>query len=123
MAVAVVLGIGHWTARPHLFSYVAVVVLLDCLERRPRAGIPLTAVLFLLWANIHGGFVYGWILIGLYLAGSAAELLWGGEKAVWRERLRYYAGMLAAATLVTVSTRTGWSCTGTCSGSSGSRFC
>jgi hypothetical protein len=78
------------------------VVLLDLLERRPRAGIPLTAAQFLLWANIHGGFVYGWILIGLYLAGSAVELLWGGEKGVWRERVRYYAGMLAGATLVTV---------------------
>ena len=102
VAVAVVLGIGHWTARPHLFSFVAVVLLLDLLERRPRTGIPLTAALFVLWANLHGGFLYGWILIGLYLAGSVAELLWGNDRAVWGERVRYYAGMLATATLVTL---------------------
>ncbi len=102
VALAVVLGIGHWTARPHLFSFVAVVLLLDLLERRPRAGLPLTAGLFVLWANVHGGFLYGWILIGLYLAGSLAELLWGGERAAWRERVRYYGGMLAAATLPTL---------------------
>jgi len=102
VAVAVVLGIGHWTARPHLFSYVAVIVLLGLLERRPRTGIPLTAALFVLWANIHGGFLYGWILIGLYLAGSVAELLWSNDRAVWRERVRYYAGMLVTATLVTL---------------------
>jgi len=102
VAVAVVLGIGHWTARPHLFSFVAVVLLLDLLERRPRTGVPLTAALFVLWANLHGGFLYGWILIGLYLAGSVAELLWGNDRAVWGERVRYYAGMLATATLVTL---------------------
>jgi hypothetical protein len=102
VAVAVVLGIGHWTARPHLFSYVAVVLLLGLLERRPRAGVPLTAALFVLWANIHGGFLYGWILIGLYLAGSGAELLWSNDRAVWSERARYYAGMLATAALVTL---------------------
>jgi len=102
VAVAAVLGIGHWTARPHLFSYVAIVLLLELLERRPGAGIPLTAALFVLWANIHGGFLYGWILIGLYLAGSVAELLWGSDRGAWRERTRYYAGMLATATLVTL---------------------
>jgi len=102
VAVAVVLGIGHWTARPHLFSYVAVVLLLDLLERRPRTGIPLTAALFVLWANLHGGFLYGWILIGLYLAGSVAELLRSNDRAVWDERVRYYAGVLATATLVTL---------------------
>jgi hypothetical protein len=103
VALAAVLGIGHWTARPHLFSYVAVVLLLGLLERRPRRLIPLTAVLFLLWVNVHGGFVYGWILIGLYLAGSAGELLWGRhEEAIWRERVSAYAKMLATAIVVTV---------------------
>jgi hypothetical protein len=103
VALAVVLGIGHWTARPHLFSFVAVVLLLGLLERRPRAAVPLTAALFAVWANVHGGFLYGWILTGLYLAGSVAEQLWSGDKAAWRERVRDYAGMLAAATLVTLA--------------------
>ena len=43
VALAVVLGIGHWTARPHLFSYVAVVVLLGLL----RAPAPH-------WVSAHG---------------------------------------------------------------------
>ena len=92
VAVAAVLGVGHWTARPHLFSYVAVVLLVGLLERRPRGLIPLTAALCILWANLHGGFVYGWILIGLYLAGSAAELRW----------VRLYATMLATAIVATL---------------------
>jgi hypothetical protein len=103
VAVAAVLGVGHWTARPHLFSYVAVVLLVGLLERRPRGLIPLTAALCILWANVHGGFVYGWILIGLYLAGSAAELWWGShDKVVARERVRLYAAMLATAIVVTL---------------------
>jgi hypothetical protein len=103
VALAVVLGIGHWTARPHLFSYVAIVLLVGLLERRPRGLVPLTAALFILWANLHGGFVYGWILIGVYLAGSAEELRWGShDQAAWRERVRLYATMLATAMVVTL---------------------
>ena len=38
VALAVVLGIGHWSARPHLISFLATVVLLSLLEGRPRRG-------------------------------------------------------------------------------------
>jgi hypothetical protein len=105
LAAAVVLGIGHWSARPHLFSFLAVVLLLDGLEGRwPKPAVP-TALLFGVWANLHGGFVYGWILIGMYLVGSVAELVWGEEnqKAPWKSRVKYYGTMLGtafAATLV-----------------------
>ena len=102
VGVAIALGAGHWTARPHLFSFVAVVVLLSLLERRPPRGIVAGAVLFVIWANLHGGFVYGWILIGIYLAGSLAELAWSDDRALWRKRVRYYALMFAASVLVTV---------------------
>src|SRR4051812_40716894 len=49
VALAAVLGVGHWTARPHLFSYLAVVLLLAMLEGRPARLVPLTSALFLLW--------------------------------------------------------------------------
>jgi hypothetical protein len=65
VALAVVLGIGHWNARPHLFSFLATVVLLSLLEGRPRRAVLACAILFALWANLHGGFVYGWILIAI----------------------------------------------------------
>jgi hypothetical protein len=59
-------------------------------------------VLFALWANLHGGFVYGWILIGMYLVGSLGELLWSDDRAAWRERVRYYLTMLVTATTATL---------------------
>jgi len=102
VALAIALGAGHWTARPHLFSFVAVVILLGMLERRPRKSILACAVLFVIWANLHGGFVYGWILTGIYLVGSLGELVWSDERVVWRERVRYYLTMLATATAVTL---------------------
>jgi hypothetical protein len=103
VAVAAVLGIGHWTARPHLFSYVAVVLLLGLLEQTPRRWLLWSCILFVLWVNIHGGFIYGWILIGLYLGGSVLESFWHRtERAAWRERAGRYAKMLAAAVAVSI---------------------
>jgi hypothetical protein len=104
VAMAVVLGIGHWSARPHLFSFVAVVLLLDGLEGGWRKPVVPTALLFLIWANLHGGFVYGWILIGVYLVGSVGEVVWGNEdeKAVWRFRLKQYSVMLGLALAATL---------------------
>jgi hypothetical protein len=102
--LAALVGAGHWLARPHLFSFVAVVLLLELLERAPgKATLPFAA-LFAIWANIHGGFVYGWIVIGLYLAGSVGEVFLGHDRGAWNARVRYYATALLAgvgATLLT----------------------
>ena len=102
VGLAAALGAGHWTARPHLFSFVAVVLLLGMLEGRRARPIVACAALFVVWANLHGGFVYGWILIGVYLVGSLGELLWSDDREVWRERVRYYLTMLVTAMIVTV---------------------
>ena len=97
VAMAIALGAGHWNARPHLFSFLAVVILLRLLEERPRKPMLATGLLFVIWANLHGGFVYGWILIGIYLVGSLGELVWGQDRTEWRVRARYYLTMLATA--------------------------
>jgi hypothetical protein len=102
VALAVVLGIEHWMARPHLFSFLAVVVLLRTLERRPPKPVLWGSALFLLWANLHGGFIYGWILIALYLIGSLGELVWSGDPVAWRQHARYYLTLLVSAILITV---------------------
>jgi hypothetical protein len=102
--LAIALGANQWTARPHLFSFVAVVVLMSLLEGSARGWRPILAgaVLFGVWANLHGGFVYGFILIGLYLAGSVGELVWGDNQAVWGSRVRYYGAIMATSVLVTL---------------------
>jgi hypothetical protein len=102
VAMSIGLGSGHWSARPHLFSYLAVVVLFGMLEGRPRKPILACAVLFVIWANLHGGFVYGWTLIVIYLIGSVGELAWGEQRTFWKARVNYYLSMLAAAVTATL---------------------
>ena len=71
--VAAVLTGSHWLARPHLFTLLAVVILLDLLEGEPPRRLWPFALLFVVWANLHGGFVYGYIVIGAYLVGDLLE--------------------------------------------------
>jgi hypothetical protein len=69
---AVLLGTMHWLARPHIFTVLAAAILLHLLEaKRPRLWV--FAALFAIWANLHGGFLFGLLLIGAYLLGAAGE--------------------------------------------------
>jgi hypothetical protein len=70
VGAAMVLGSGHWLARPHLFTFLGTVLLLGALiaTERPRRWW-LAFPGFALWANLHGGWLFGLILIGIYLAG------------------------------------------------------
>ena len=81
---AILLGTMHWLARPHIFTVLAAAVLMHLLEAaRPRLWA--FAALFVAWANLHGGFVFGLILIVAYLLGAAAEARITKDPA-WRSR-------------------------------------
>ncbi len=101
--LAAALGSVHWLARPHLFTMLGVVLVMGLLERdregaRPWAYMPLFAV----WANLHGGFLFGIVLIGLYLAGDLAEALTSGDRPVWMARAKRHAAAIGFAVLGTV---------------------
>jgi hypothetical protein len=79
--ILVVLSLGasmiHLFARPHVLSWLFALIwfrLLDVSEnatgKRRLFWLP---VLMLLWANVHGGFLLGFALLSLYLAGGAIE--------------------------------------------------
>jgi hypothetical protein len=72
--LAAVLTAPHWVARPHLFSFLCISVLLLLVSRRPdphkQLGI---VVLFALWANLHPGFLYGLAILGAYLVGDCVD--------------------------------------------------
>ncbi len=92
-----VLGAVHWLARPHVFTLLGAVATLWLLERGGRRAPLAAAGIFALWANLHGGFLYGLVLIGLYLAGDALEVRWGHGRAHWVGRLRQHGLFLAGA--------------------------
>ncbi len=95
LAAAIVSDL-HWLARPHVFTSLAVVLLVILLERpEPRwRDLWLFGALFVPWTNLHGGFLFGLILIGVFFAGDLAEYLFGGRSAQWLARARWHGAAL-----------------------------
>ena len=92
----------HWLARPHVFSWVFLLVALiyaeRCSERLPdRTHLWMIGAVSALWANIHASFFFG---IGIALIYALGHLIrarvWGLDGA---EKARWY-GMAAIAALV-----------------------
>ena len=91
-AAASVAGSFHWLARPHLWSLlgtVAVLFLVGSAPRRLGAAMvrrslwrPLlpTVLVFAVWANLHGGFLFGLVLLALLAMGEALDWWIGGRR-------------------------------------------
>jgi hypothetical protein len=110
--VAAVLGASHWLARPHLFTLLLVVVLLELLQHPTRRALLAYPALFVVWANLHGGFSFGCILIAVYAVGEALEGLITGERAVWFGRARHHVAALGLGLLASLLNPNGLSLLG-----------
>ena len=63
----------HFLARPHLFSLPLMILwyyILDLYEYKEKNLLYGLPVLMLLWVNLHGGFVVGFALLGIYLIAN-----------------------------------------------------
>jgi hypothetical protein len=126
---AVILGAAHWLARPHVWSLVAVVGVVWLLEtvrrldgwtagglagkaeastghlpNRPTVQpssrlVFATLLLFAAWSNLHGGFLFGLVLIGFYVAGDGIAMVLERGKLEHRAALLRHASLLGAALL------------------------
>lgn len=82
VALAGTIALPYWTVRPQAFTWLLTAVFVYTLYRQYREGqgplwhLPL---LMILWANLHGGYVIGLVLLGLWLASLVAE------RAIWHE--------------------------------------
>ncbi len=94
--VLVALLLGAWRPRPAVG------------ERRLRWALIAIPLLFAIWANLHGGFVAGLLLIALATAGLVADNRRGLPDAIARHRVALLAlvGIVAAVT-VTLATPLG----------------
>jgi len=85
----------HLFARPHVLSWLFTIVwfqLLDSSESVDGSDrgrrLWCLPVLMLLWANLHGGFVVGFVLLGLYLASYLIRCFRCGQEQMRRNIAR-----------------------------------
>lgn len=100
--MSLALGASHWLTRPHMFSILGAALTLFLLESERRRRSLMFFILFAVWANLHGGWAYGLLLIGAYTAGDIAEFFAGESKELWSKRARGDGFALGAAALGTL---------------------
>jgi hypothetical protein len=80
--VMLVLSLGasavHFLARPHVLSWLFTVIWFELLDsaQESRSGsrrVFFLPLLMLLWVNLHGGFVFGFALLAVYVVASVIE--------------------------------------------------
>jgi hypothetical protein len=98
---AMLLGNLNWGVRPQAVSFLCFGILVYVLERyRVRGGRIVWAlpVLFAVWANLHGGFVFGLALLAIYaLAWIARDLVVGRSVSEGGRRILLVLGLSLAA--------------------------
>ncbi len=67
----------HQLTRPHLFTWLCFALFLLALEtyrrnRNWRTLLPVP-IFMILWVNLHGAFIMGWVLVGFYIVGAVLE--------------------------------------------------
>ncbi|MBK5294212.1 MAG: hypothetical protein JJE04_21350 [Acidobacteriia bacterium] len=80
----------HWWARPHVFTWLFIVIALYILEdkREGRRNLLwLLPPITVLWTNLHGGFMVGIVLLGTYAAGEIASALFAADGAARKQAL------------------------------------
>jgi len=97
----------HWLARPHLVTMLFTVILLMVLDRSREGrtrwlwALPL---LFVLWTNLHGGFLAGLIVLAGYTAGELGRALFTADSDQRRGAIEAGARYAAIAFLCALAT-------------------
>jgi hypothetical protein len=109
----------HWLARPHLFTHLLTVVftwqlrLFDQGKLSTRKLLLRLVPLMALWANLHGAFFTGFVIMATFLAGNTLSLIasQGDARPVLRRKLRGLALLAVAGALATLLNPNGWKLT------------
>lgn len=94
----------HWLARPHAFSLLLTVLLYQILSlHKEDRGNYLYVIppMMLLWVNLHGGFIGGFLFMGVFLAGYVFRFLAskGEERSVFARKGKQLSLVCAASVL------------------------
>ena len=104
---ALLLSYGHFLARPHVLALPVMLAWaygLMSASERGRAPSPWLLPLIALWANLHGGFVFGLVLTGAF----ALDALWNAEHALRKPLALRWAAFGVAALAACCVTPYGW---------------
>jgi len=93
----------HWLARPHIFSLLLMVIwcyFLDEYQYNQKNYLYFFPPMMLLWVNLHGGFLVGFILLGIYIFGNTVRFIKSrdSERNDYKKKLRVL-GIIATACL------------------------
>lgn len=104
---ALVLSVGHFLARPHVLVLPIMLAwaygLMSASERGQTPS-PWLLPLIALWANLHGGFVFGLVLVG----GFALDAVWNAGRSERRPVALRWAAFGIAALAACCATPYGW---------------
>ena len=114
--LAVAVCATHWLARPHLATQLMVVLFAWQLRwfnqgrTTSRQLLVLLPLLMALWANLHGAFIVGFVLIGVYLAGAVVNWVrsTGEQRPALRQRVTTLSALMIACSLASLLNPSGW---------------
>ena len=72
VSLALAFSPSHMAARPHLFTWLFMLITLSILMNGRKRLYWLPAVM-VIWTNLHGGFILGLVMQGIFLLGAAME--------------------------------------------------
>jgi hypothetical protein len=97
----------HWLARPHILSLLLTVIfysLLNQFQYKRKTHLFVLPAFMLLWVNLHGGYIFGLILLAVYLLGNVAAWCFSerSEAPEHIYKLKALAKVLAACVLASL---------------------
>lgn len=102
-----------WTARPHVFSILFLIIVLHILnsfQYKGKTYLYLLPLIMLFWVNMHGGFIVGILLIFIYLIGNLSYCFVskGVQKEVHWKAARSLSLTLLACLLASLANPSGY---------------
>jgi hypothetical protein len=77
--LATVTAAPIWSPRPQIFSFLILALLdgwlLNHIQKNNKASLWILIPIFAFWANIHGGWIWGFLLLAAYIVGTALNNL------------------------------------------------
>jgi hypothetical protein len=111
-SLVIISGLQIWGPSPQMFTFGflgVLLTLLDSYRRRPGRWLLVWLVpLFVVWGNLHGGFLIGVGVIAVYLAGEAISSWLGDPAVLGPRRLAELAAGLVISALAPMVNPNGW---------------